>query len=234
MQINIPAFSWSPYALCVVLAVAVGFAVSIFTMRRSGVKKQTILYTCLLTLICTLVTSVIVGFEITENGPYIGFSGLGGAVGMVGGLFLSALIIKDKPDMVMASFVASAPLMYGLAKFGCLFAGCCHGKDYSGPFAIVYHGDHPGSYFPTQLIDMAAFIIIFIIASILIRKMKNKVNAIYIIFAIMIPVRFALEYLKYYHDGSIISGGQITVLIAGLLAVILITVWKKVLKINYR
>ena len=134
----------------------------------------------------------------------------------------------------MASFVASAPLMYGLAKFGCLFAGCCHGKDYSGPFAIVYHGANEGSYFPAQLIDMAVFILLFIIASFLIFKMKNKVTAILIIFAIAVPVRFALEYLKYYHEGAFIEPGQITVLVAGILAFILLFIWKKVLKINYR
>ena len=134
----------------------------------------------------------------------------------------------------MASFVASSPLMYGLAKFGCLFAGCCHGKEYYGPFAIVYHGEHEGSYFPAQIIDMISFVIIFIISSILIRKLENKVRAIYIIFAILIPVRFILEYLRYYHDGSLIASGQITVLIAGAAALILITIWKAVLKINYR
>ena len=134
----------------------------------------------------------------------------------------------------MASFVASAPLMYGLAKIGCLLAGCCHGKDYSGPLAIVYHGDTEGSYFPVQLIDMAVFIVIFAVSSLLVLKMKNKVKAIYIILGFTIPVRFLLEYLRYYHDGHIIEKGQIEILIAGAFALIIITIWKKVLKINYR
>lgn len=81
---------------------------------------------------------------------------------------------------------------------------------------------------------MTAFILVHIVSLILILKLKNKVKAIYIILAITIPVRFIAEYLKYYHDGSIIASGQIKVLIAGTAAVILITVWKKVLKINYR
>ena len=234
MQIIIPEFSRSPYGLVVISAVIIGFIVALLFMRRFGVSKQTMIYTCLLTLVCTIITSLLVVLKYTPEGLRLGFSGLGAAVGMVSGIFISELIIKEKPDLVMASFVASAPLMYGLAKIGCLLAGCCHGKDYSGPLAIVYHGDTEGSYFPVQLIDMAVFIVIFAVSSLLVLKMKNKVKAIYIILGFTIPVRFLLEYLRYYHDGHIIEKGQIEILIAGAFALIIITIWKKVLKINYR
>lgn len=234
MQIHIPEFVWSPYGLIVVLSVFIGFAVSVILMRRFKVEKQTILYTCLLTFVCTIAVSLLVAFKISEDGIQIGFSGLGAVVGMVIGLFISSLIFKDKPEYVMASFICSAPLMYGLAKAGCLLAGCCHGKPYSGPFALIYHGSADESYFPAQIVDMAAFIIVHIISLILITKMKNKVRAIYIIIAILIPVRFLLEYLRHYHDGSLIASGQISVLIAGAAAIILITIWKMVLKLSCR
>lgn len=233
MQIEIPEFTRSPYALIVMLAVAVGFAAAIFRMRKHGVNKQTILYTCLLTFVCTMTGSFILSFKITAEGIGLGFSGLGAAVGMITGIFISGLIIKDKPDLVMTSFVVSAPLMYGLAKIGCFLAGCCHGKEYYGPFAVVYRGEHEGSYFPIQLVDMAVFILIHVFALIITEKMKNKVNAIFIILAVTIPVRFALEYTRYYHNGSLVASGQITVLAAGAIAVILVYIWKKVLKITY-
>ena len=232
MQIIIPEFSRSPYAPIVIGAVIVGFIVTILRIRKSGVTIQTILYTSLLTFVCTIITSLIFGFKITSDGIGAGFSGLGAAVGMIGGVFVSGLIIRDKPDIIMAYFVSSAPLMYGLAKIGCLLAGCCHGKEYYGPFAIVHTGgDHAGSFFPAQLVDMAAFLTIHIFALFITSKMKNKVFAIYIILGVMIPVRYLLEYLKYDHDGSLMSSGQITVLIAGAIAVITVTVWKKVLNI---
>ena len=234
MQIDIPAFSWSPYGLIVVLSVIAGFAAAVLLMRRAGVGKQTIFYTCLTAIVCTFITSLMVTFRITERGIVLSFSGLGAAVGLIGGVLIAALIIRDKPDEVMAAFIASAPLMYGLAKLGCFLAGCCHGKPYSGPFAVTYHNEHAGTYFPVQLVDMAAFILIHILAVFLITKMKNKFSSICIILSVLIPVRFALEYLKYYHDGSPVSSGQITVLIAGAIAVILVLVWKKILKINYR
>lgn len=235
MQIVIPEFSRSPYALIVVLAVVAGFGIAVFRMHRSGVAWQTIKYTCLLTLICTLVTSILVTFKITPDGISVSFSGLGAAIGMIAGVFISGIIIKDKPDLVMASFITSAPLMYALAKIGCLLAGCCHGKEYYGPFAVVHlGGEHAGSFFPAQLVDMTAFLVIHFFAVVITSKMRNKIHAIYIILAVTIPVRFLLEYLKYYHDGSLISSGQITVLAAGAAAIILVLVWQKVLKISYQ
>ena len=233
MQIVIPEFSRSPYPLIVILSVAVGYAAAVFRMRKSGVNKQTILYTSLLAFVCTMAGSFMLAFKITSEGIGIGFSGLGAAVGMITGVFISGLIIRDKPDLVMTSFVVSAPLMYGLAKMGCFLAGCCHGKEYYGPFAVVYSNEHAGSYFPIQLVDMAVFILLHIFAVVITNKMKNKVRAIYIILAVTIPIRFALEYTRYYHDGSVIASGQVTVLIAGAVAVLIVFIWKKVLKISY-
>ena len=172
-------------------------------------------------------------FKITSEGIGIGFSGLGAAVGMVTGVMISGLIIRDKPDIVMTSFVVSAPLMYGLAQIGCFLAGCCHGKEYYGPFAVVYSNEHAGSYFPIQLVDMVIFILLHVFALLITNKMKNKVRAIYIILGVMIPIRFALEYTRYYHDESLVASGQVTILIAGTLGILMIFIWKKILKISY-
>lgn len=233
MQIIIPEFSRSPYALIVMLSVAIGYAASVFRMLKSGVNKQTILYTSLLAFVCTMAGSFMLAFKVTSEGIGIGFSGLGAAVGMITGVFISELIIRDKPDLVMTSFVISAPLMYGLAKMGCFLAGCCHGKEYYGPFAVVYSNEHAGSYFPIQLVDMVIFLLLHVFAVLITNKMKNKVRAIYIILGVTIPIRFALEYTRYYHDGSLIASGQVTVLIVGVLAVLVIFIWKKLLKISY-
>lgn len=232
MKFIIPEFSWSPYGLIVIASVAVGFTVAIFLMRRSGVAKETVLYTCLLTTVCTLTVSVMTTVLQSKGTLNIGFSGLGAAVGMISGVFISNLIMRDKSDIVMASFVATAPLMYGLAKTGCLLAGCCHGKPYDGPFAICYQGTHGGSYFPAQIIDMISFILLFIMGVMLITKMKNKSLAVFIILIVLTPVRFLLEYLRFYHDGSVISQGQVTVLIAGALSLTLAAVWKGVMRIG--
>ena len=232
MKIYIPELAWSPYGLLVLTSVAIGFAAAVYLMRKDGVLKRTIFYTCILTSVFTVTNSVMANILINRNPLALGFSGLGAVVGMILGVLISGLIIKDKPESVMASFIATAPLMYGLAKTGCLFGGCCHGKDYEGPLAIVYSGTNGGSYFPAQIIDMVVFIAMFALNLILIRKIKNKVLAIYVILAALTAVRFLLEYLKFYHDGSLISSGQVTVLIAGAASITLVTVWKFLLRVG--
>ena len=230
MKIFIPVLVWSPYGLMVLTSVVFGFIAAVFLLRKAGVAKNTVLYTCLLTAIFTITNSVMVNQLLNDDPRTLGFSGLGAVVGMILGAFISGLIFKDKPENVMASFVATAPLMYGLAKSGCLIAGCCHGKEYEGPFAIVYSGANGGSYFPVQIIDMIVFIAMFAVNMVLIKKMKNKIAAIYIILAALTVVRFLLEYPKYYHDGSLIASGQVTVLAAGAASIVLVTVWKFMLK----
>ena len=99
MQIIIPKLSRSPYAIIVINAVIIGFTATILRIRKSGVSRQSIIYTGLLTFVCTIITSLIFGFKITSEGIGAGFSGLGAAVGMIGGVFVSGLIIRDKPDL---------------------------------------------------------------------------------------------------------------------------------------
>lgn len=229
MQIDIPSFSISPYSFIVCLAVLTGFGVAVLLMRKFKVTLETIFYTYLLTFICTMVISISVTVTIKGGKIGAGFSGLGAGIGMVIGLFISSFIFNEKSEHIMASFVASAPLMYGLAKFGCLFAGCCHGKPYNGPFAITYHNRFEGTYFPTQLINIIAFLMIHILALILVIKLKNKFKAICIIVAVTLPVRYSMEYLRDYHDGSIIASGQVKVLIASAVGISFLIVWKLIL-----
>jgi len=227
---DIPAFRWSPYAPIVILALILGFISAALLMRSLGVARQTIFYTSLLTFICTLMLSVSATIRITPEGVRAGFSGLAAGVAMMIGILISSLIFKDKPLLVLASYVPAAPLMYGLSKLGCFLAGCCHGKAYQGHFAVAYHNQYEGTYFPVQLVDMAVFILIHILALILVMKMKNKAHAIFIVIFITLPSRFVLEYFRYTHDGTLISRDQIIILIAAAIALALLIAGKIILK----
>lgn len=227
---DIPAFRWSPYPLIIVLAVLLGFASAALLMKRFGIARQTIFYTCLLTLMTTMMISISATLRITNEGLRLGFSGIAAGIGMIMGIFISSLIFRDKPVLVLSSFVPAAPLMYGLSKLGCFLAGCCHGKAYQGNFAVAYHNQYEGTYFPVQLVDMAVFILIHILALILVMKMKNKAHAIFIVIFITLPSRFVLEYFRYTHDGTLISRDQIIILIAAAIAFALLIAGKIILK----
>ena len=227
---DIPAFRWSPYAPIVVLAVILGFISAALLMRRFGVSRQTIFYTSFLTFICILMLSVSATVRFTSEGVRAGFSGLAAGVAMMIGILISSLIFRDKPLLVLASYVPAAPLMYGLSKTGCFLAGCCHGKAYEGHFAVSYHNSYAGTYFPIQLVDMAVFILIHLLALVLVLKMKNKVLAIFIVIFVTLPARFVLEYFRYTHNGELISRDQIIVLIAAAIAFVLLIAYKIALK----
>lgn len=224
MQIDIPVFTWSPYGLMIVLSVLVGFCNAVIMMRRFKILWQTIVLTCMLTFMCTMACSCMATVSIMDSGVRFSFSGLGAGVGMIVGVLISSLIFKEKKEHVMISFIVSAPLMYGIAKIGCFMTGCCHGKEYFGPLAVTYHNKYEGTYFPIQIVESVIYILIFVISFLLAFKMKNKIQAIAIIFAIMLPVRFVTEYFRYYNEGTIISPEQILVLIAAFVAATLVII----------
>ena len=114
--------------------------------------------------------------------------------------------------------------MYGVAKIGCFLAGCCHGKEYFGLPAVTYHNKYEGTYFPIQIVESFIYLLIFVISVLLACKMKNKIRVIAIIFAIILPVRFVVEYFRYYNEGTLISRDQIIVLIAAVIAAALVII----------
>lgn len=109
-------------------------------------------------------------------------------------------------------------------------AGCCHGKEYTGPLAVTYHNKYEGTYFPIQIVESVIYLLIFVISLVLTVKMKNKIRVIAIIFAIVLPVRFITEYFRYYNEGKLISPDQIIVLIAASAAALLVIIWHNILK----
>ena len=230
MQIDIPVFTWSPYGLMIILSVIIGFCNAVILMRRSKISWQTIVLTCMLTIMCTMACSCMAAISITEGGVRFSFSGLGAGVGMIIGVFISTLIFNEKNEHIMASFIVSAPLMYGIAKIGCFLAGCCHGKEYSGPFAVTYHNKYEGTYFPIQIVESFIYLLIFVISFMLVCKMKNKIHVIAVIFAIVLPVRFVSEYFRYYNEGTIISPDQLIVLIAAVIAATLVIIRHKIIR----
>ena len=230
MQVDIPVFTWSPYGLIIVLSVLIGFCNAVILMRKSKISWQTIVLTCMLTILCTMACSCMASVSIMEGGVRFSFSGLGAGVGMIIGVFISSLIFNEKNEQVLSSFIVSAPLMYGIAKIGCFMAGCCHGKEYFGPLAVTYHNKYAGTYFPLQIVESATYLLIFVISFLLAVKMKNKIRVIAIIFAIVLPVRFVTEYFRYYNEGTLISPDQIIVLVAAVIAATLVIIQHIILK----
>ena len=190
------------YGVIVLSGVASGFVSACILSHLSGLKKQTVFYTAFLNLFCTLMFSIL-SVILFSGGREYGLSGLGAAFGLMLGTLISSYIHGDHPRELVSSWIVSAPLMYGVSKLACSYAGCCSGKIFS---------------LPIQPVVSATFILIYIISVIVFIKSKDKMKASYLAMIISFVARAGLDFFHDSHVGRIITREQILVLIAGSIA----------------
>ena len=224
MSITIPEFTRSPYSIIVLSSVIIGIAVAALLMKRAKVPSRQIMLTSLLALFCIFNCAIVLAVATTG---YLGFAGLGGALGLIIAIISSVLIFREHERVVFASWVITAPLMYSLSKNGCTLAGCCRGFEYHGPFALVYGED---SCFPVQPLDTLLFMLVFIISLIIFTRAKDKLNTGLISLLMSGGVRIFTDSLRESHQDILISQSQvITVIVCGI-GIACIVLLKKITK----
>ncbi len=138
---------------------------------------------------------------------FVFYGGLiGGALGVI--IYCKQFKMPIKPFMEVAA--PAIPLMHGIARVGCLCAGCCYGMEYDGPFSITYphnsftQGIAGVPRFPTQIIETVVNLILFVCLYIMVKRGKSKdgqaIGVYLIVYSIM---RFCLEFAR----GDAIRGG---------------------------
>lgn len=221
--------SISPYAITFLLSFVVSFAVVFVLLRKRGVPANYIGYSMFLNFIVILYgakvfTVITSGFKVTLLKA--GISSLGGAIGLLLGIFIFGFMYKEGRQALWESYITALPLLYAISKFGCYLVGCCHGIPYSGPLAVTYDGKYiqGGPYFPIQLVESLAFGCIFLVVFLLYMRDKRK----YLIPTVMIlcaVTKFSLEYLREEHIGKIISANQLVCSVFFIWGII--TIYKK-------
>ncbi|MBR2402757.1 MAG: prolipoprotein diacylglyceryl transferase [Lachnospiraceae bacterium] len=203
----------SPYSITFVSAFIVSFAVVFLLLKKRGVPTNYIGYSILLNVVLILYggkmfTVVTRGFQISIFTA--GFSGLGGAIGLLMGIWIFGKIYPKGRTSLWETYVTVLPLLYGISKFGCYLVGCCHGIPYEGPMAVCYNSQYMkgGPYFPVQLMESIAFLGIFL-ASILIYLRGNRRNLVPVIMILCAIAKFSLDYLREEHLGKILSANQL-------------------------
>ena len=219
MQFFIPEMKYSFYAPIVLLSIGVGMIVACMLMRKSGIQKNAVIYTMLLTYVCILTFSFMVSIVISGDIRRVGFAGAGGALGLMAGAIISALIMGEDKVLSLVPWVLVAPLMYGLSKTACHIAGCCYGIPYEGLGKVVYASKGAEGYFPIQLVEVITFVAIFLIGLVIYLKNKNKrILSARVVIILSCIFKIGLEYLRFSHIGKEVSGYQILVLIIAILA----------------
>lgn len=205
MTIHVEQTGISPYAIFMILSFILGYVYVIFRMKKDHVPKQIILYAVMLTFCCCVYFAVM--YTVLFSGG-MGFSSIGGVLGILIGMFIMGWIDKANREAVFRTFIQAIPLMYAVSKLGCFFVGCCHGIPYDGWMSLTYVGtaDHlpDCSVFPIQLLESIVFAGIFILACNLPKKYSNL-----IVMCTCCVAKFGLDYLRMSHVDQWISVNQI-------------------------
>ena len=220
MNIYIPQLQYTFYGPIVFGSIIIGIIIAAFLMKKANAKKETVIFTVLLTFVSILICSAMTSILITGDIKRIGFVGAGGAMGLLLGIILSAFIHNDHVAESISAWIVVLPLMYGLSKIACHIAGCCHGIPYHGMFAVTYEGYNNSSFFPIQLTETFVFLVIFIVALILYLRTNNKLRIATATLLASGFAKFLLDYLRESHGNSAITGYQTFVLIITILGAI--------------
>lgn len=123
--------------------------------------------------------------------------------GLIGGTVAVILVLKkaQKPIGNYADIIGPLLLVgQGFGRIGCFFAGCCHGKASSLPWAITFpHASPPADYpvHPTQLYEsFLNFIFYFLLIKVIRPKTAKDgtTMAIYMMYAGL--ERFLIEFIR--------------------------------------
>lgn len=138
----------------------------------------------------------------------IGLSSCGSFIGMVLLFFIYSRQFGKKFTEILALVIPAVPLMYGIGKIGCFFAGCCLGFEYEGIGAIYYRYNEllnsDVSHFPIQILESIVFIIL---AVYFLKKSSKRDSPLECLIACGIA-KFLLEFLRLEHVGKILTINQ--------------------------
>ncbi len=132
------------------------------------------------------------------------FSGLvfyGGLIGGILGGWLGARVAKCRFADLAGVVVVYFPLGHALGRIGCLFAGCCYGFAYEGPFAVHYPNAVSGlppdqGCFPVQLLEAVLNCGVFLVLWWLEKRGKQPMALLTAYLGCYAMERFFLEFLR--------------------------------------
>lgn len=198
------------YGLMMAIGVLVAYFVGEYRAKKQGLDPDELFwltFTCLaggiagakLLFIIVEIKAIIANPSILLNVMY-GFVVYGG---IIGGILAGYIFCKIRKleflryfDLVMPSIA----LAQAFGRVGCMFAGCCYGRETDSWFYVVYHSSEfapDGVHLvPTQLIMALLNFAHFLILVLLAKKVKysGQVAGCYLVFYSI--GRFFLEYLR--------------------------------------
>jgi len=233
------------YGLMIAIGVVVAYTVGEYRAKKQGLSPDELFWITISCLVGGIIGAkllfYIVEFKEVLRNPKIlldivhGFVVYGGIIGGIGVGYLYCRL-KKLPflkyfDLVMPSIA----IAQGFGRVGCMFAGCCYGRETQSWFHVIYEtsefAPNGVALIPTQLIMAVLNFAHFFVLAFLTKKVvkySGQVAGFYLIFYSI--GRFFLEYLRNDPRGTvkllstsqfisifIVLAGVITILICGYL-----------------
>jgi len=209
---NIGSFKLYTYGLCL----ALGFMAAVWFSQRNAkfydTRAQDISDIFFVILISAIIGArllyVLINFETYRADPLEVFKIWNGGLVFFGGFIAAVLSVivamkrKNLPIWKTADIIAPGiALGHSIGRFGCLFAGCCYGKECDLPFAIQF--TRPESLaplnvllHPTQIYMVLSNFILFLIL-VWLQKHKRFHGMIFLYYIMLYSAfRAAIEYFR--------------------------------------
>lgn len=199
------------YGLMIAIGVLVAYSIGEYRAKKKGLDPDSLFW---ITISCLLggilgakILFYIVEIKAIIENPKILLDVTHGFVvygGIIGGIGVGYLFCKVKKleflkyfDLVMPSIA----IAQGFGRVGCMFAGCCYGRETNSWFHVIYEvsdfAPNGVALIPTQLImallNFAHFFILVVFAKKVV-KQDGQVAGFYLVFYSI--GRFFLEYLR--------------------------------------
>lgn len=202
------------YGLLFLVGIACSLIISSLNSKRSGIKKDDLIYVASFALIGGLLGAKIL-FIFTSldlvsknNIPLVylirsGFVFYGGLLGGALGYFIYGKIYKISVVKLFDNAVTSLPLGQVFGRIGCFSAGCCYGRPTNSFLGVIYTSPlDPNTptgipLLPTQLFEAGYCFIIFIVILIAnTNSVKTGTKTLIYIFSYSF-CRFINEFFRY-------------------------------------
>ncbi|WP_081816928.1 prolipoprotein diacylglyceryl transferase family protein [Butyrivibrio sp. AE2005] len=190
------------YRIMMLSAIFFGFSTASGLQKKKNVPLRIIGLSVVLEMILCMYMSFI-GYLVITKGRTIGLNSTGAALGMILGVLIFSKITPQYKKVFFESYVIVLPLMYGLGKIGCAFAGCCAGIPFNG-FMRVHTTN--GNLFPIQKLEAVVFLLLF--AGSLLLYFKDRFNPSHAVIIYCIA-KIALDFLRIGHVDHLITTNQI-------------------------
>ena len=209
--LQIGPFTVYGYGLMIAIGVLVAYSVGEYRAKKQGLSPDELFWITVSCLVGGILGAkllfILVEIKAIIADPSIlldvthGFVVYGGIIGGIGVGYLYCKIKKLEFLKYFDLVMPSIAIAQGFGRVGCMFAGCCYGRETNSWFHVIYHSSdfapNGVALIPTQMIMAILNFVHFFILAFLIKKIvkhDGQIAGFYLVFYSI--GRFFLEYLR--------------------------------------